>query len=145
MGFGEAISTCFRKYATFRGRARRSEFWYYYLFIVIINAVLGSIFGAAAGASFANNCYANDTGIRCDASGLNTFGTIMLIVLIVWSLFIILPTISVQVRRLHDGDRSGGWWWIGLIPIAGIIILIVFWAAEGTRAPNRFGPDPKSA
>ena len=131
MGFGEAVKTCFSKYATFSGRARRSEFWFYYLFVIIINAILGILLsiGAAAGGS---------------SGGLGGFGTFVLIVMMIWSLAIILPTISVQVRRLHDTDRSGGWWWIGLIPFVGIIILIVFWVGEGTRAPNRFGPDPKA-
>jgi uncharacterized membrane protein YhaH (DUF805 family) len=55
---------------------------------------------------------------------------------------VFLPSISVTVRRLHDTDHSGWWWWIGLIPLVGIIVLIVWWATPGTRGPNKYGEDP---
>jgi uncharacterized membrane protein YhaH (DUF805 family) len=54
----------------------------------------------------------------------------------------LLPYISVAVRRLHDTDRTGWWWWLSLIPIVGWIILIIWYATQGTRGPNRFGDDP---
>jgi uncharacterized membrane protein YhaH (DUF805 family) len=53
-----------------------------------------------------------------------------------------MPSLSAMVRRLHDTDRSGWWYWLALVPLIGIIILIVWWATEGTRGPNRFGDDP---
>lgn len=62
----------------------------------------------------------------------------------IFSLVVLIPSISVAVRRLHDTDRSGWWWWLALIPLVGIIILIVWWATEGTRGPNRYGEDPLS-
>ena len=55
---------------------------------------------------------------------------------------ILLPSLAVAVRRLHDTDRSGWWWWLILIPLVGIIVLIVWWATQGTRGPNRYGEDP---
>jgi len=55
-----------------------------------------------------------------------------------------LPAISVIVRRLHDTDRSGWWYWIGLIPLVGAILLLVWFCTRGTSGPNRFGPDPLS-
>jgi uncharacterized membrane protein YhaH (DUF805 family) len=61
-----------------------------------------------------------------------------------YTLAVLLPSIAVTVRRLHDTDRSGWWILLGFIPIIGGIILLVFYVLEGTRGPNRFGPDPKA-
>ena len=127
MGFGEAVSTCFRKYATFQGRARRSEFWFYYLFISIVNVVLAIIVSIATSGGSSSNGFAITVEI--------VFG--------LWALAILLPTLSVMVRRLHDADHSGWWWWINLVCF-GWIVLLIFWVSEGTRGANRFGPDPKA-
>ncbi|MCP4384825.1 MAG: DUF805 domain-containing protein [Hyphomicrobiales bacterium] len=129
MSFAEAIKNNFSKYVTFSGRARRSEFWLWILFTFIANIILGGIdialFGTVtvgAGSFSAHTNFAPFSGI--------------------FSLVVLLPTISVGVRRLHDTDRSGWWWWLSLIPLVGIIILIVWWATEGTRGANRYGEDP---
>jgi uncharacterized membrane protein YhaH (DUF805 family) len=61
-----------------------------------------------------------------------------------YSLAVLLPTIAVTVRRLHDTDRTGWWILLGFIPVIGGIVLLVFYVLEGTRGPNRYGPDPKS-
>ncbi|MCP4306821.1 MAG: DUF805 domain-containing protein [bacterium] len=60
----------------------------------------------------------------------------------IFSLVVVLPSISVAVHRLRDTDRSGWWWCLVLIPLVGIIILIVWWATEGTRGANKYGDDP---
>jgi uncharacterized membrane protein YhaH (DUF805 family) len=60
----------------------------------------------------------------------------------IWSLVTFLPGLAMAVRRLHDTDRRGWWLLLSFIPLIGIIVLIVFWCFEGTRGPNRFGPDP---
>lgn len=60
----------------------------------------------------------------------------------IWSLANLLPSLAVGVRRLHDTDRSGWWLLIGLIPLIGFIVLIVFFATKGTTGPNQFGEDP---
>ena len=115
MGIKDAVSTCFSKYATFSGRATRPEFWWFYLFIVImyiVLAVLGGIIG--------------DPTIATALIGI--FG-----------LAIIIPIISVTVRRLHDQDKSGAWYWIALVPAVGGIWLIVLLCLPGTPGPNRFG------
>jgi uncharacterized membrane protein YhaH (DUF805 family) len=142
MGFGEAVSTCFRKYATFQGRARRSEFWYYYLFIIIVNAVLSSLLYTAILTGPSREEIVD--GVKQTVpDGLSAFGLIMVVVVSIWALAILLPTLSVMVRRLHDADHSGWWWWINLVCF-GWIVLLIFWVSEGTRGPNRFGPDPKA-
>ena len=76
-------------------------------------------------------------------ASLSAFAIIMLIIVGVWALAILLPTLSVMVRRLHDADHSGWWWWINLVCF-GWIVLLIFWVSEGTRGANRFGPDPKA-
>jgi uncharacterized membrane protein YhaH (DUF805 family) len=102
----------------FTGRALRSEYWYWILGIVIISVVLSII----------------DISI----------GTQVLSYL--FSLATLLPGLAVGARRLHDTDRSGWWLLLGLIPLVGAIILIVWFATEGTSGPNRFGgPAPTTA
>lgn len=129
MTFGTSIKTCFSKYVTFSGRAQRSEFWWWVLFTWITSMVLGGVDSFLFG-----TVTAYDGGFEASTNTPILSG--------IFSLAIFLPTISVTVRRLHDTDRSGWWYWIVLIPLIGIIVLIVFWATEGTRGPNRFGDDP---
>jgi uncharacterized membrane protein YhaH (DUF805 family) len=117
MTFFEAISSGFRNYVGFSGRASRSEFWYWILFTVLVSIVTSII------------------DLEVLSSNVTPFSSI-------WSLVTLLPSLAMGVRRLHDTDRSGWWWLLSFIPLIGIIVLIVFWCFEGTRGPNRFGPDP---
>ena len=113
MGFSEAVSTVFSKYAVFSGRARRSEFWWFILFNVIATAILGIIGRAVIG---------ND--ILAD----------------IYSLAVLIPTLSVSVRRLHDIDRSGWWLFLGLVPLVGGLVLLFWYIKQGTPGTNSFGP-----
>lgn len=113
MSFTEAVSSVFSKYATFSGRARRSEFWWFALFNLIASVVAGFIDNAVLGISLLGAIY-----------GLAT----------------ILPGLAVGCRRLHDIGRSGWWLLIGLIPLVGWIILIVWYVKEGTPGENEYGP-----
>lgn len=105
-----------KKYAVFSGRARRKEYWMFFLFCLIIGFVLGFIEGLSGMAS---------------KSGQSILGGI-------FQLAVLMPSIAVGVRRMHDTDHSG--WWV-LVPIANL----VFAVREGTRGDNRFGPDPKES
>lgn len=107
MGFGQAIETCFRKYADFMGRATRAEFWWWYLFNVIVSVVF----------YFALPDYV---------------GSIV-------QLALVIPTLAVCWRRLHDIGKAGGWYFIFLIPIVGIILLIIWWCKPSEPFDNRFG------
>ena len=123
MSFQETIAKCFSNYVTFSGRAPRSEFWWFMLFILLGNivfAILDSIlFGRAA-----------------DGQQIGILGGL-------FGLAVFLPSISVGVRRLHDVDRSGWWYLLILVPLIGTLILIVaFFIHRGTTGPNRFGEDP---
>ena len=108
-----------RKYATFSGRARRAEYWYFVLANLIIYAVFAAI-GVATGKY---------------AAAVTIYYVYMLAVLI--------PSLAVSFRRLHDTDRSAWWLLIDFVPIVGIIILIIFFAEDSTPGDNRFGPNPK--
>lgn len=115
MGFGEAVKTCFDKYATFEGRARRSEYWFFTLFLVvasIVAAILDAVIGAPV------------------TQALLFLGTIV-------------PGIAVAVRRLHDTDRSGWLYLIAFVPLVGFILLIVWFCQDSKPAPNQWGPSPK--
>jgi uncharacterized membrane protein YhaH (DUF805 family) len=114
MGFGQAISSGFSNYVNFSGRACRSEYWYWILFIIIADIVAGII------------DYGIGTQVVTGLFGLAT----------------LLPNLAVAIRRLHDLDRTGWWIFIGLIPLVGWIILIIWYCTRGTAGPNRFGPDP---
>ncbi len=129
MDFMTAVKTCFGKYVTFSGRAQRSEFWWFVLFLMVANFILTMVdsflFGTVTTMPGGFQAETN-TPIFSGIFGLATF----------------LPGISVAVRRLHDTDRSGWWYWIILVPIIGFILLIVWFATKGTHGENRFGQDP---
>jgi uncharacterized membrane protein YhaH (DUF805 family) len=127
MGFGQSITTCFSKYATFAGRASRSEFWWWVLFVGIlwfIGAVLDGLIGTT---------YRVPLG-SADA----TVGIIHTILVLV----VLLPGISVAVRRLHDTDKSGWWWWLNIICFIGGIVLLIFYVTD-SGPDNRYGANPK--
>jgi uncharacterized membrane protein YhaH (DUF805 family) len=129
MGFGEAVRTCFNKYVTFSGRARRSEYWWWALFIIIGQAVFGVIDRMLFGAQVVQM---GDMMVEAQTGPLGgLFGLVTL-----------LPGISVMVRRLHDTGHSGWWFWINLIPIVGWIIFLYWMIKAGDAGDNAFGSDP---
>ena len=138
MTFTQSIRTCLRdKYVTFSGRASRSEYWWFTLFFWLLLIVVGAVAGGIAGAAGAFN--------GNEATGM----AIVFIPIGLVYLGMLLPLISVGVRRLHDRDMSG-WWFLGVvvagqIPFVGFIASIAFLVItclKGTDGPNRFGPDP---
>jgi uncharacterized membrane protein YhaH (DUF805 family) len=143
MGFSEAVRTClFEKYATFSGRAARSEYWYFYLFYVLVLIALVMLFLLFGGGGF--------SGLATDDLGSLPF--IPLILSAVFLLGTLLPLISVTVRRFHDRNLSG-WWYLasilaGMIPMVGLgasIAALVITILKGTPGQNRFGRDPLGA
>jgi uncharacterized membrane protein YhaH (DUF805 family) len=113
-----------KKYAVFSGRSRRKEYWYFFLFVVIIGIALSIVDGLIG-------TYHRSTG----AGLLNS----------IFSLALLIPSIAVSVRRLHDIDRTGWWVLISLVPLIGWIVLLIFHVQDSTPGPNRYGPNPKSA
>jgi uncharacterized membrane protein YhaH (DUF805 family) len=104
-----------KKYAVFGGRARRTEYWMFTLFNVVISVVL-LLIGRAIDFNFLQSLYA---------------------------LAVLLPALGVAVRRLHDTGRSGWWLLIGLVPFVGAIVLLVFFCTEGQAVDNEYGANPK--
>ena len=119
VSFGEAIKRGFRGYVSAGWRAPRSEYWFWFLFAFLIG-IVANVLDLLLGTGYAG------TGI---IAGLAT-------------LALLLPNICIGIRRLHDTNRSGFWWFIVLIPLVGAIVLLVFFCQRGTVGENRFGPDP---
>jgi uncharacterized membrane protein YhaH (DUF805 family) len=123
MSFGQAVSTVFSKYATFSGRARRSEYWWWYLFVTLVY-IVANIIDRAAGLTYGDTTYGG--------------GWIASIA----ALALLLPNIAVAVRRLHDTGRTGWWLLIGLVPLIGWIVLLYFFLLDSEN-DNQYGPYPK--
>ncbi len=107
-----------KKYAVFSGRAHRTEYWMFLLFNCIITFVLGFI-----------------GGLVPDLSWL----------VFVYFLGVMIPSLAVFFRRLHDTNHSGWWWFIGLVPLIGAVVLFVFMVQDSQPGENQYGPNPKAA
>lgn len=126
MGFGQAISHNFSNMTNFEGRASRSEFWWWVLLLWLISFVVNIITGGVGA-----------------ATGGRDFGFLTLIGYILW-IILVLATIAVGARRLHDSGRSGWLQLLWLLPCIGPIILIIFWVQAGTPGDNKYGPPASS-
>jgi len=113
-----------KKYVVFNGRAKREEYWYFVLFNIIIGIVLTVIDAV--------------TGSFSPETGTGLLGGI-------YSLAVLLPTIAVSVRRLHDTGRSGWWLLISLVPLIGPIVLLIFMAQNSKPGQNQYGVNPQEA
>ena len=113
-----------KKYAVFSGRARRKEYWLFFLFSILISIVL-TVLDTVTGS------YNAHWGVGL-LSGI-------------YALAVLIPSIAVSVRRLHDTDRTGWWLLIGLVPIIGVIVLLVFMVLDSQQGENQYGPNPKAA
>jgi uncharacterized membrane protein YhaH (DUF805 family) len=127
-----------RKYATFRGRARRKEYWLFQLFTFLVSMLLMfwlfSVLPADALDSAAPMSLEEMMAVPAAHLPFAVIGLVGLV--------LFLPQLAVSVRRLHDSDKSGWWLLLNLIPIGGLVLLI-FYLLDGTRGPNQHGPDPK--
>ena len=113
MNFFDAIKSGFSGYFDFRGRSSRSEYWWFLLFFMVVSFVVPLLDSTQSG---------------------------LISILAVLGLYI--PVLAVQVRRLHDINRSGWWILISFVPIVGAILLLVWHCSKGTQGDNRFGKDP---
>ncbi|MDN4644723.1 DUF805 domain-containing protein [Arthrobacter sp. PsM3] len=128
--FGEAVSRFFKKYSTFTGRASRSEYWWWALVSGLVSMILN--FGMLA---------AGVPGAKIAADGTSVPGPgyiIVLILAVIWFAAVIVPSLALMVRRLHDANFSGWMALLGLVPFVGGIILIVFTVMESKPAGQRF-------
>jgi uncharacterized membrane protein YhaH (DUF805 family) len=151
-----------KRYAEFSGRSRRKEYWMFVLGMFLLYVVLFALLMVLGGSALLS-AGSNPAGM---ASAVMSMGALGLVFLVVW-LALLIPTIAVTIRRLHDTDRSG--WWLGalfglaivmeiaarisgslylifaLAYFALAVALLVFYCLEGTKGPNRYGDDPKGA
>ena len=127
---GQAVTRFFSKYATFSGRASRSEFWWFYLAYVVVGAAIYiplNVAGITSVSVTADNQLVY-------GSGYWIVGTISLIV----TLALLVPFLAITWRRLHDTNRSGGFYFLAFIPLVGPIIVIVLLALPSNPAGARF-------
>ncbi|WP_454256564.1 DUF805 domain-containing protein [Pseudomonas sp. Marseille-Q8238] len=113
-----------KQYAVFSGRARRKEYWMFVLFNLIVSVVLSFVDGVVG-------TFSVEAGIGL-LSGI-------------YALAVLIPSLAVAVRRLHDTNRSGWWLLIALVPLVGGIVLLVFLVLDSTPGDNRFGANPKGS
>jgi uncharacterized membrane protein YhaH (DUF805 family) len=118
-----------KRYADFAGRSRRKEYWMFVLFQILLLVPVVLIASLLGGPSDNPSDPFASTGV--------------LVLVVVYLLVFFIPGLAVQVRRFHDQDKSGWFILLGFIPYVGSLIIFVFMCLEGTRGPNRFGPDPK--
>lgn len=120
VSFQEAISMAFNQYCKFTGRASRSEYWWFALFTFILGAVVLGVVGGIFGAQ--------STVYTCISCIIN--------------LALLLPSLGLCVRRLHDIGKGGGWIFINFVPLIGWIIFLVWMVKDSEPGNNRFGPMP---
>ena len=129
MSFADAVKSFWSNYATFRGRSRRSEYWFIQLFLLITNLAAAAI-----------DLWLMDGDVEQFMA--NGGGGI---VGLVWIVVTVVPLLAVLVRRLHDTGRSGWWAVIGLVPLIGFVVLLVFTVMDSEAGDNAYGPSPKVA
>ena len=127
MNFSDAVESGFRRYVDFNGRSTRPEYWYFFLFTVIFGVVL-SVFHAIA--------LAIGHGPNSTAAATTAISYLV-------DLAFFLPSLAVFVRRMHDTNRSG-WWYFLAFTVVGMIPLVIWLCARGTIGENQFGDDPLS-
>ncbi len=110
VSFIEATKLFFTRYADFKGRSRRSEYWWASLATFIVTSVLTAIIPSLVG---------------------------------IWNLVILVPSIAICIRRMHDIGKSGWWILVNFIPVVGQILLII-WACKDSTEDNQWGPNPKA-
>ena len=123
--FPVAVRRFFKKYATFSGRASRSEYWWWTLVSIAVSIILNIIISAGS----TTTAYGSTAGPGTVIGG---------ILAVIWGLATIVPSLALSVRRLHDSNKSGWMLLLGLIPFAGAIILLVFMLLGPDPAGQRF-------
>ena len=126
-----------KNYATFTGRARRREYWMFWLINTLISFVLQLLL-IPLGLNL------NSTSSPPDLQDVSPLAIFVLVLAVLYSLAILIPGLAVTVRRLHDAGYSGWFSLLGLIPLVGGIVVIVFLATD-SKPDNHWGPNPKAA
>ncbi len=131
--FGEAIKQAFRNWRVYRGRASRSAFWWFALVQAVVGIVVYFILLLLV---FVSN--AGGSGARSGQTHVSGAGHFVFLIVLVYLCSFGVPGLALLVRRLHDTGKSGWWWFIGFLPFAGPIIMLIFTVTAGTPGPNRY-------
>lgn len=118
MTFSESASFCLKNYTNFNGRAPRSEFWWFYLFCIVV-------------------------GIAASILDVVLFGSSDGLLSALTSVALLLPFLAVGARRLHDAGRSA-WWLLLLLTVIGVLVLLYWWTVPGDAGDNVYGPAPQT-
>ena len=121
--FPEAVKLGFQRYIDFSGRSSRAEYWWFALFIVLVDIIVTAVDTVVLGT---------------DLSGIGLLSA-------VWQLATLIPSLAIGVRRLHDIDKSGWWILLWFVLVIGWIVLLVWAIKRGDGGPNKYGPDPRQA
>src|SRR5262245_58315715 len=124
MSFSDAVRSVYRNYATFNGRAPRSEYWWFQLFYLLV--IIG--------------IYVAGVALAVITRGYSTASWIVLIALSVFVLGSLVPALAVTVRRLHDSDKSGWWLLLVFVPYVGAFVIFIFTVMDSSVGFNRYGP-----
>ena len=124
MGMTDAVKLFFMRYTDFQGRSSRAEYWWAYLGLILIIIVPYILVGIFA------------------SMGITAIAGLIGLLLLIFYLAIIIPSIAIVVRRLHDLDKSGWWYFIALVPLIGGLLLLWWFCQPGTKGPNTYGDDP---
>lgn len=128
VGFGDAIKLFFKKYAQFRGAASRSEYWWAYLGVFLIELIPTILIMVGIGTMAAGTTY--DEYGNVESTGSPALMVVGYILLLVIGLAVLVPSLAITWRRLHDSGRSGAWYFICLVPVIGPIWLLVLLITE---------------
>ncbi len=120
------IQAITKKFADFSSRSRRTEYWMFVLFSFVIYIALGIILSLIG---------------SVDPTGM--IASLGFILMTIVQIALLIPSLAVTVRRLHDTGRSGWWILISFLPVIGVIILIVFMVLDSQPGDNNWGPNPK--
>jgi len=151
MSFMEAVKTCFSKYATFTGRARRSEFWWFYLAVGIPSWILSAIlqYTSAAKQAIVDEAMqklfsgGDVSALEAQEATYANINLILIILMVVWGLATLIPMLAAMVRRLHDTGKSGHMLWLILVCGIGGLIPLIMCIPDGQPGPNQYGESPK--
>ncbi len=146
VGLFRAYALMFKNYANFSGRSRRSEYWMAavanYLLVIIASIVFGAMIISEIEGIIDVLEFKDAFNIPIKFSDFGSLG-IYIVIMLVYALIIFIPSLSLQVRRLHDTGKSGWFLLLAFVPMVGSIILFVFMVLDSTPGANKYGPNPK--
>ena len=145
MDFVTAVKTCLQKYFDFKGRARRSEFWWFYLACYVVTGILGALIKIpmAYANSAAHDVVYNGADFASANSNYHTMLIIWAVIFGIIYLGLLIPQLSAMCRRLHDVGKSGHLMWLFLVCGIGGLIPLILCIPEGRPEPNKYGESPK--